>query len=232
MARGGGLSAGLTLGAAFAAFLLFSGRARAESQIDMMENFDLPLIDYENPPAWEPLPIPEFWIDENDPSVKNLSAFLYMIRAAENRLVGDESRYSRFYGNSTFSDLSDHPVITGEKTGVPLSARMCRAAGFPPGCVSTAAGAYQIIKPTWQRVRAAGQWGPYLPDFSPESQDEAARRLLLERGALQRLGEGDFAGAVNAASREWASLPGSRSGQPQRDLSEVISFYEEGLQHG
>lgn len=227
MARGGGLTAGLTIGAALAAFLLFSGRARAESD-SSGESFDLPLIDYENPPEWELLPIPEFWIDE-EMSVKNLSAFLYMLRSAENRMVPDFERYFRMYGNARFFNTQNHPVLTGEKTGVPLPPRMCRAAGFSPGCVSTAAGAYQIIAPTWSRVRAAGRWGPRLPDFSPQSQDEAARRLLIESGALPAIEAGDIQRAIAQTAPVWASLPGSRAGQGGVTMAAALKFFDDGL---
>lgn len=157
-----------------------------------------------------------------------LPAFLYMIRSTENQSVADSDRYARFYGNSVFSNFSDHPVVTGEMKGVRLSDSMCRAAGFSPGCVSTAAGAYQIIVPTWQRVRAAGAWGPYLTDFSPESQDEAARRLLIECGALASLKMRDLPGAIKRASKLWASLPGSTAGQHPVSVDVAMAYFNEG----
>jgi muramidase (phage lysozyme) len=225
MARSGGSSAGLTLGAAFAALLLFSGRARASSQFES----DLSLIDYENPPEWELLPIPEFQIEGDESAARNVSAFLYMIRSAENRLVPDFERYFRMYGNARFFNTDDHPVLTGEKTGVPLPVRLCRAAGFAPGCVSTAAGAYQIIAPTWSRVRAAGAWGPRLPDFGMSSQDEAARRLLIESGALLAIEAGDISRAIAQTAPVWASLPGSRAGQGGVTLAAALRLFDDGL---
>lgn len=164
--------------------------------------------------------------------VDPIPAFLFLIRSAENRNVPDALRYQRFYGNATFYDLSDHPCITGEMQGVKLSDSMCRAAGLSPGCVSTAAGAYQIIKPTWQRVRKAGAWGSRLPDFSPDSQDEAARRLLIERGVPGALESGDFVRAVMLASREWASLPGSTAGQGGITMQDAFAFFDQGANYG
>ncbi len=165
---------------------------------------------------------------------QNLRAFLFMIRSCENSdaRFSDNDRYFVFYGGSMFSNTADHPVITGEKRGVPLSAEMCRAAGFSPGCVSTAAGAYQIIQPTWARVREAGSWGPRLGDFEPVAQDEAARRLLIECGALPLVDAGDIRGAIAKASSLWASLPGSRAGQRPKSEAHALAYFDAGLTVG
>ncbi len=164
---------------------------------------------------------------------QRLNAFLFMIRASEHvypRDVLNNECYNIFYGGTKFYNLSDHPVNTGEKKGVPLSAAMCVAAGYPSGkCVSTAAGAYQIIKPTWNRVRTLS---PRLTDFSAASQDEAARRLLAECGALPLIYAGDVHGAIAKASRLWASLPGSYAQQNPKPLSYAVARYEEGLGYG
>jgi lysozyme len=138
----------------------------------------------------------------NDPQA-NLSAFLYMIRSTEHvypRDVVNDAAYSIFYGGTKFQNFADHPVITGEKRGVPLPPEMCAAAGLKPGCVSTAAGAYQLIKPTWVRLRDRLK----LPDFSPLSQDRAAVELLDENGATDLIFAGDFEGAIHKASKIWA----------------------------
>jgi len=156
-------------------------------------------------------------------------AFLYMIRASEHvypRDVENDAAYSIFYGGARFNDLSDHPVNTGEMRPVKLPDAMCRAVGHSPGCVTTAAGAYQIIRPTWNRVRAALS----LPDFSPESQDRAAVLLLEESGAMERLGLDDLEGAIAAAAPVWASLPGSRAQQNPKKLDYAVARYMEGLE--
>lgn len=159
-----------------------------------------------------------------------LEAFLYMIRNSEHTRADALSGrcYTTFYKGAQFRDLSDHPVNTKELRGVPLTDAQCAGAGLKPGCVSTAAGAYQIIRPTWDRVRAAGLWGPRLPDFSPASQDEAARRLLIECGALRQLDAGNFSAAVRAASGLWASLPGSNAGQNPKSLDTVTAYFSAG----
>lgn len=168
------------------------------------------------------------------PAQARLGAFLYMIQCAE---IGEEKTnqglsYSTYYGGSLFSDFSDHPILTGEKVGVPLPAEWCRKAGFAPGCVTTAAGAYQITRTTWDEIRQAGAWGPRLPDFSPESQDEGARRVLILAGALPLVESGDFDGALRLAAKRWASLPGSTAGQGGSSYARVRGFYEDAMPRG
>src|SRR3990167_2332253 len=74
---------------------------------------------------------------------------------------------------------------------------------------STAAGAYQIITPTWRGLLKQYDF----QDFSPDSQDEAAVALIAGRRALKDVREGRFKQAVEKCSEEWASLPGSTAGQ-------------------
>jgi muramidase (phage lysozyme) len=238
-------------GAALAAFLLWPKQSRA-SEVIIDRNapddpnaleFDLPLTEGYSAPTFA---FPDVfssidWL-EGDVFMKNdpLSAFLYMIRSSEH-LLGDVKTgndYRTFFGGARFFDFSDHPVITGELKGVPLKPEWCRAAGYPSGrCVSTAAGAYQFTRPTWDDgkgggLRAAGRWGPRLPDFSPANQDEAARRLLSRLGVPARLATGDLQGAIAAASARWASLPGSTSGQPQKSMAFALAKFNEGLSTG
>lgn len=169
--------------------------------------------------------------DPVETSADRLGAFLYMIGAAEvsPQAMNSGLAYQTFYGGSRFHNMTDHPAITGEKAGIRLPDEFCRRAGFGPGCVSTAAGAFQINAPTWRDVRIAGSWGPRLPDFSAASQDEAARRILILCGALPFIEAGDFANALAAASVRWASLPGSTAGQGGRSFADVFSWYNAAL---
>jgi len=193
---------------------------------------------FDEPPAPEVAPeLPEdvpagepgnYWGGEFLGPSRNVAAFLHLIQRAEHRAadVSSGDVYRTYYGGSRFSDLSDHPAITGEKSGIPLRADMCRAAGFPNGrCVSTAAGAYQFTKPTWQMLRAGP---PRLPSFSPEDQDLAAVRLLDRIGALALIEAGDIPGAIALASTKWASLPGSTAGQNPKGIDEVLAYFSEG----
>jgi lysozyme len=163
----------------------------------------------------------------NDPDA-NVKAFLFTIRASEHRYPNDvtnDAAYHIFYGGKRFYDMSDHPVLTGELPPVPLSANICAASGLGPGCVSTAAGAYQFIKATWIRLRNKLQ----LPDFSPASQDLAAVQLLDDIGALKLVQAGDVEAALAKASKVWSSLPGSSAQQNPRTLQYALDRFAEGL---
>ena len=155
------------------------------------------------------------------PSDKSIAAFLYMIRTCEHSAVdvfsGED--YNTVAGGDRFLDMTDHPYITGEWKGRKLAVKTCKNAGLSPGCISTAAGAYQITAPTWRDFRGA------LTDFSPPSQDAAAARILARVGATDALNRGDLAGAITLASRRWASLPGSTAGQGGRTLAFAVNSY-------
>lgn len=138
-----------------------------------------------------------------DPNTGNRAAFLAMIRQSEG--TSGPNGYRTYYGGSLFDSFADHPNVKHTAAGI----------------TSTAAGAYQFLYRTWIECKAALG----LPDFSPESQDAAAIFLLKRRGALPYIDRGDFAGAVNAARREWASLPGAGYGQHENSLAVLEAAY-------
>lgn len=72
------------------------------------------------------------------------------------------------------------------------------------GSKSSAAGAYQIIRPTLADLFSAH--GPVI--FDAKAQDAAAKALLVARG-WQRFEQGDLSAIAYAdrLAREWASLP-------------------------
>lgn len=206
------------------AFLLLSGRARAATPIDPYGEV-LGYEPYPDDPMTDPIDNP---VETSDPDY--LSAFVHMIQVAETgaRAVASGNTYRMLYGCTLFDDLSDHPANLGWP-GVRLTDQMCRNAGFGPGCVSTAAGAGQLIKPTWNRVRVAGRWGPRLPDFGVDSQNEAIRRLLIECGSLAYIERGEFTEALRRAAPVWASLPGSTAKQGPKSYAEVFAIYSNAL---
>lgn len=158
-----------------------------------------------------------------DATDQNVAAMLTMIAWAEGTEREPDPYRVCFGYRHVIADLRDHPAITGEWRGERLSDAMCRAAGFGPGCVSTAAGRYQIIRPTWATLkRALG-----LPDFGAQSQDRAAVELLRRRGALEHAKAGRVREAIAAARQEWASLPGNTAGQPQRATDDLVAVYEQ-----
>lgn len=148
----------------------------------------------------------------------NVSAFLAMLRHSEGT-DREPDPYTVCYGYThTIQDFSDHPKITGEWPGVSIENLGPQYAGK----ISTAAGAYQIIKPTWQGCKRALA----LPDFSPASQDAAAVYLIREAGALDYVKAGQFEDAVSLCARQWASLPGANApGQGMRRLNDLMAVY-------
>lgn len=179
-----------------------------------LDQLGVGLPDYESTQSMEPA---------DDPQI---AAFLYAIRCSEHSAadVASGRDYQTFYSGLRFTDMSDHPVITGELKGVRLPDAMCAAVGLGPGCVSTAAGAYQMIRPTWAKYRAQS---PRLPDFSPRSQDIAAARVLQAIGVQRLLYAGDVQGAIMKASSQWASLPGSTAKQGGRSMQFVLDRFSQ-----
>ena len=153
----------------------------------------------------------------------NVRAFLAAIAWAEGTdRAADPYRVCYGYKHQA-QDLSDHPANSGEWKGEPLSAQQCAGAGLGPGCVSTAAGRYQIIRPTWNAARRALA----LPDFGPDSQDRAAVWLIDKRGALDAVKAGDVPQALRLCAKEWASLPGAGyAGQGMRTEAAIVAVYE------
>lgn len=176
-------------------------------------------------PPWEPgtyMPAPAGPVASLDPDL-NVAAFLAMIRATEG--TGNQADpYGTVYGYGDVANTSPgsrHPADpalgAARWPGVKLPDSYCAGAGLPPGCVSTAAGAYQIIWPTWRNL---GQ-----PDFSPTSQENAAIKLIDGRGALGYVRAGQFDAALRALGNEWASLPYATVGQPKYTVTQVAQLY-------
>jgi muramidase (phage lysozyme) len=153
---------------------------------------------------------------------RNLSAALITLQLSEGTRGHGADPYRVCYGFAhTIGDMGEHPAITGEWRGERLSDQMCSNAGFAPGCISTAAGAYQLIKPTWIEARDALS----LRDFSGASQDAAAAYFFRRAGALQDVYAGRVASWVAKVRGRWASLPGNYAKQGQRSLAELASWY-------
>jgi muramidase (phage lysozyme) len=87
---------------------------------------------------------------------------------------------------------------------------------------STAAGRYQFIRATWDALARR----LCLANFGPRCQDLACVELLKENGAYQALIAGDFDEALRCASRDWASLPYSKAGQPTNTAASLLVVYQ------
>ena len=144
---------------------------------------------------------------------KEWHALQTVIRTVEG--TKGEKGYNTRFGGHQFEGFEAHPNI---------------AAPTPWGTQSEAAGAFQFMKPTWDR--AAKDLG--LTDFTPESQQKAGRYLTQLRGVNP---DGDlsdfnaFASSISKLSPEWAGLPNSTSGrtgyhgQANADMKELHQLY-------
>lgn len=125
----------------------------------------------------------------NTPNPNNVSAFLSVIRTIESG-----NNYNALALGGSFSDFSDHPARLGW-TG----------ARRQDGRLTTAAGAYQITKSTWDEIRKKLP----LPDFSPASQDAAAVAILQfpwRQNAYNDVVAGNFLSAVGKLRNEWEAF--------------------------
>ncbi len=147
----------------------------------------------------------------------NLEAFLTMLSASEGTDKYPDPYAVTFGGKFTITDFRDHPAVLGSWHGEPLDSLGPKYKGL----VSTAAGRYQLIKPTWLGAQLVLR----LPDFGPASQDAAATLLIKERGALNLVNAGMIAAAIRLCATEWASLPGNAGGQPQHATDELLAWY-------
>lgn len=215
----------LTLSAA--AFLLLGTASTARASVQAGEGGALPSFDLDN--LTDRAETIFYQLTETpsdmpaDTAQQNIAAYIRMIHQSEGTAEAlDPYRVCYGYKHS-ISSFANHPAVTGEWRGERLSDAMCANAGFGPGCVSTAAGAAQIIKPTWLRV--AAKLG--LTDFSPASQDAATVELISSRGALEDVKAGRISAAVLKCKNEWASLPGNYAKQGQRSMGVLLAWYQQ-----
>jgi muramidase (phage lysozyme) len=159
----------------------------------------------------------------------NVKAFLTMLAHSEgvDRPPAPPDPYRCCYAyKHVIIDLTYHPHQlrpdgTREWGGERLSDAQCAALGLHPGCVSTAAGRYQITWGTFDRLQ--GKIG--VRDFNWPSQDDCAIELVKEVGALSLINAGNIADAIPLCKHLWASLPGNTSGQPQSKLVDLMHAY-------
>ncbi|MCO8100115.1 glycoside hydrolase family 24 protein [Acinetobacter indicus] len=135
----------------------------------------------------------------NNPNVRKI---LDVIASSE----GVKHGYNTIFGNERTEDLKAHPNIRKEFTQTDGKKN-----------TTTAAGRYQFLKGTWDRV--SKRYG--LNDFSPKNQDLAAVALILGRGALGDVIKGDFTKAIGKLGGEWASLPSSNYAQPKKSWEDI-----------
>ena len=158
-----------------------------------------------------------------------MEALLRTIRFAEGTWRGGttEEGYQVIYGGRLISEVlpgsdpfSDHPQFVVVKQNA---------------LNSSAAGAYQFLGTTWNRV--AGWYD--IRDFSPTRQDQVARRLIrdrlsdaeeanIDKGILTRE-------ALHQLAPEWAALPTHSGasyygyGQSVKSWDQLKAFYDKQL---
>lgn len=140
---------------------------------------------------------------------RNVMAFLKMIRYCEGTAA--PAGYSMLFGGKLFTGFADHPRQSfrfTDKLGRSLT--------------TSAAGAYQFQRGTWDECKKALG----LKDFMPDSQDKAAIYLIARRGALDLVKAGNVKGAINKLGNEWASLPSASIAQPRKSLTDCINVYK------
>jgi muramidase (phage lysozyme) len=153
----------------------------------------------------------------------NVAAFLAMLGQAE----GTDRKpdpYRVCYGYiHTVQDMNYHPAEHRPPDGLQEWGGESIAHLGPQyaGEVSTAAGRYQITRATWLTCKQALS----LPDFRAPSQNEAAILRIRVRGALDDVNAGRIQSAILKCDNEWASLPGGKSGQPERVLANLLTLY-------
>ena len=143
-----------------------------------------------------------------------------LVRFAEGTL-GDKG-FTTMFGGGQFTDMSRHP-----NSPVPT----------PWGTKSEAAGAFQFMKPTWDRTKAALN----LPDFSRESQIKGGRWLMQQRDVdpdMVITSKDQLRVVMDKLAPEWAGLPysgkgvngggygSSYYGQGGKSLDEMWSFHQ------
>lgn len=140
-----------------------------------------------------------------DPNVQKYLAMLRRAEGTEGARHADPYRVAGG-GKTILPDLSTYRTVPWDFTQTDGKRN-----------TSTAAGAYQFLKGTWEDV--SGKLG--LTDFTPRSQDLAALELMRRNGSLADVLAGDFASAVNKDGRTWASLPSSPYKQNRRSMGFV-----------
>lgn len=142
-------------------------------------------------------------------------------RALLDVIAGTESAgaYNVLYGGNQFNDYTAHPNQYVQITSGPNA-----------GQYTTAAGRYQFLTPTWQRLATDYK----LPDFSPASQDLGAwydaQDVYQNRTGRDLQSDLAAGGATNmrrisnALRGEWTSLPGGiEQGQNQSQFERTYN---------
>ena len=148
----------------------------------------------------------------------NILAFLDMLAWSElgaEMLNSSDDGYNLIVGSlpgrlNTFSNYAAHPN---------------RLVYLPRYSIkSSAAGRYQFLYRTWMAIVRNYS---FRGRFTPEAQDLAAIKILIECKALPHIQAGRIQEAIALAAPIWASLPGAGYGQREHKLSNLLQIYSE-----
>jgi len=152
-------------------------------------------------------------IIESQAGGANVLRFLDLIAFAEgtSAVRGSDDGYNVLFGKGLFEGYADHPrkKVTKLSNGKPIT--------------STAAGRYQFLAGTWDEL--VKRYG-FKGRFTPEAQDLAAIKRLVERGALQLIKDGKIREAIQKCAFEWASFPGNTYGQNPKGLDTLLTQWQ------
>jgi muramidase (phage lysozyme) len=115
--------------------------------------------------------------------------------------------YDIIVGGSTFTNYADHPRISVWLPNQKI--------------YSTAAGAYQILAKYFDAYKKILS----LPDFTPNSQDQIALRLIRECQAWGDVMAENIESAITKCSSRWASFPGAGYGQHEWTMEQLVAQY-------
>ncbi|MCT7983413.1 glycoside hydrolase family protein [Laspinema sp. A4] len=142
-----------------------------------------------------------------DLKAAHVQAFLDTIAWAEG--TAGPSAYRMQFTGTEFASFQDHP----------------REIRCGSGLCSDAAGRYQFLSTTWDRM--AKKIG--ASDFSPANQDRAAIALLDEYGVLEDIEAGSFTYAVIELIPVWPSFHDVGNGDRARAIARLEQVYQQKL---
>jgi lysozyme len=153
----------------------------------------------------------------------NMKAFLSMISHSEGTDRAPDPYRVCYAYKHVIADLTYHPAeIRPDGTCEWRGESLAHLGSYYENKISTAAGRYQIIKPTWLELKSALR----LTDFTGPSQDDACVLDIKRAGALDLVNSGQIADAIGRCHEIWASLPGSTAiDQPKTPLALLMSSY-------
>ena len=155
-------------------------------------------------PAKQTKQTPDLRKDLDGLKQARVRAFLHLLRWLENTGVSDANSYYQRIGHPEDPITAEQMINYRPKSEVVTigqSGQIGQAYGKKN---YTAAGAYQIVGPTWKTYsRLLG-----IRDFTPVNQDLVAKTIISRFGALPDVENSQIRLAIRKLRSQWSSLPG------------------------